>query len=76
VVLYWDGTAATEEKIKDLTKATTIRCIPLDRAEGLEVACLLEKISWRECCLQGVLKNIFFLHVYCTFKNSCILHPH
>jgi prolyl-tRNA synthetase len=29
---HWDGTAATEEKIKDLTKAT-IRCIPLDRAE-------------------------------------------
>jgi prolyl-tRNA synthetase len=32
VSAYWDGTAATEEKIKDLTKAT-IRCIPLDRAE-------------------------------------------
>ena len=29
---HWDGTAATEEKIKDLTKAT-IRCIPLDRLE-------------------------------------------
>ena len=29
---HWDGTAATEEKIKDLTKAT-IRCIPLDRIE-------------------------------------------
>ena len=27
---HWDGTAETEEKIKDLTKAT-IRCIPLDR---------------------------------------------
>ena len=26
---HWDGTAATEEKIKDLTKAT-IRCIPLN----------------------------------------------
>ena len=32
VSAHWDGTAATEEKIKDLTKAT-IRCIPLDRAE-------------------------------------------
>jgi prolyl-tRNA synthetase len=31
VSAHWDGTA-TEEKIKDLTKAT-IRCIPLDRAE-------------------------------------------
>lgn len=29
---HWDGTAATEEKIKELTKAT-IRCIRLDRVE-------------------------------------------
>ncbi len=27
---HWDGTSETEEKIKDLTKAT-IRCIPLDQ---------------------------------------------
>lgn len=26
---HWDGTAQTEEKIKELTKAT-IRCIPMD----------------------------------------------
>ena len=32
VSAHWDGTAATEEKIKNLTKAT-IRCIPLDRVE-------------------------------------------
>ncbi|MBF4493474.1 proline--tRNA ligase [Flavobacterium sp. JLP] len=32
VSAHWDGTAATEEKIKDLTKAT-IRCIPLDAKE-------------------------------------------
>jgi prolyl-tRNA synthetase len=32
VSAHWDGTAATEEKIKELTKAT-IRCIPLDRRE-------------------------------------------
>ena len=31
---HWDGTAETEEKIKNLTKAT-IRCIPLDRIEQL-----------------------------------------
>jgi len=31
---HWDGTAETEEKIKELTKAT-IRCIPLDREEEL-----------------------------------------
>ena len=30
VSAHWDGTSATEEKIKELTKAT-IRCIPLDR---------------------------------------------
>lgn len=29
---HWDGTAETEEKIKELTKAT-IRCIPLDARE-------------------------------------------
>jgi prolyl-tRNA synthetase len=29
---HWDGSAETEEKIKELTKAT-IRCIPLDRVE-------------------------------------------
>jgi prolyl-tRNA synthetase len=28
VAAHWDGTPETEEKIKDLTKAT-IRCIPL-----------------------------------------------
>jgi prolyl-tRNA synthetase len=33
VSAHWDGTAATEEKIKELTKAT-IRCIPLDRVEA------------------------------------------
>jgi prolyl-tRNA synthetase len=30
VAAHWDGTGETEEKIKDLTKAT-IRCIPLNR---------------------------------------------
>ena len=30
ISVHWDGTAETEEKIKDLTKAT-IRCIPLDQ---------------------------------------------
>ncbi len=32
VLAHWDGTAETEEKIKDETKAT-IRCIPLDAPE-------------------------------------------
>ena len=36
VSAHWDGTAETEDKIKELTKAT-IRCIPLDnpQEEGL-----------------------------------------
>jgi prolyl-tRNA synthetase len=29
---HWDGTPETEEKIKDLTKAT-IRCLPLDAVD-------------------------------------------
>jgi prolyl-tRNA synthetase len=32
IAAHWDGTSETEEKIKELTKAT-IRCIPLDRVE-------------------------------------------
>lgn len=36
---HWDGTPETEEKIKELTKAT-IRCIPLDRKEE-EGTCVL-----------------------------------
>jgi prolyl-tRNA synthetase len=36
IAAHWDGTPETEEKIKDLTKAT-IRCIPLNRVneEGI-----------------------------------------
>ena len=36
---HWDGTVETENKIKDLTKAT-IRCIPLDAVEE-EGSCIL-----------------------------------
>jgi prolyl-tRNA synthetase len=32
ILAHWDGTAETEEKIKDETKAT-IRCIPLDASQ-------------------------------------------
>ena len=32
VAAHWDGTGETEEKIKELTKAT-IRCIPLDNPQ-------------------------------------------
>ena len=39
VLAHWDGTSETEEKIKELTKAT-IRCIPLD-AEPEDGKCIL-----------------------------------
>lgn len=39
VAAHWDGTSETEERIKDLTKAT-IRCIALDRVEE-EGKCVL-----------------------------------
>ncbi len=39
VLAHWDGTPETEDKIKDLTKAT-IRCIPLD-AISEEGTCIL-----------------------------------
>jgi prolyl-tRNA synthetase len=36
---HWDGTAETEEKIKEQTKAT-IRCIPLEH-DGKAGKCIL-----------------------------------
>lgn len=39
LLCHWDGTSETEEKIKELTKAT-IRCIPLDAVEE-EGKCIL-----------------------------------
>jgi prolyl-tRNA synthetase len=39
IAAHWDGTAETEEKIKDLTKAT-IRCMPLNR-ENIDGKCVL-----------------------------------
>ncbi|MET0243961.1 MAG: proline--tRNA ligase, partial [Flavitalea sp.] len=36
---HWDGTAETEDKIKELTKAT-IRCIPIDNDQE-EGKCIL-----------------------------------
>lgn len=41
---HWDGTVETEEKIKDLTKAT-IRCIPIDRKEEEGICVLTGKPS-------------------------------
>jgi prolyl-tRNA synthetase len=41
---HWDGTGETEEKIKDMTKAT-IRCIPLDAIEEAGTCILSGKPS-------------------------------
>jgi prolyl-tRNA synthetase len=39
IAAHWDGTAETEDKIKELTKAT-IRCIPLNNIQE-EGTCIL-----------------------------------
>ena len=44
ILAHWDGTPETEEKIKDLTKAT-IRCIPLDQKEEVGICILTGKPS-------------------------------
>nr|WP_295867107.1 proline--tRNA ligase [uncultured Chitinophaga sp.] len=44
VSAHWDGTAETEEKIKELTKAT-IRCIPLDNPQEAGTCVLTGKPS-------------------------------
>ena len=51
---HWDGTAETEEKIKELTKAT-IRCIPLD-----------QKSENGKCIFTGVKSNgrVLFAKAY------------
>ena len=56
VSAHWDGTAETEEKIKDLTKAT-IRCIPLDRVEEAGSCVFTGKPLLEECCLQRHIKK-------------------
>ncbi|MGG8497275.1 proline--tRNA ligase [Tenacibaculum sp. TC6] len=47
VSAHWDGTAETEEKIKELTKAT-IRCIPNDVKEEEGVCVFSGKLSSRK----------------------------
>lgn len=44
IAAHWDGTGETEEKIKELTKAT-IRCIPLHNAQEAGVCILTGKPS-------------------------------
>ncbi|CAN5535827.1 proline--tRNA ligase [soil metagenome] len=54
IAAHWDGTAATEEKIKELTKAT-IRCIPLDN-----------KLEEGKCILTGNVsaQRVLFARAY------------
>lgn len=54
VLAHWDGTAETEDKIKDLSKAT-IRCIPLDN-----------KIEEGKCILTGnpSTQRVLFARAY------------
>ncbi len=44
LLAHWDGTPETEEKIKDLTKAT-IRCIPMDQPDENGICILTGKPS-------------------------------
>jgi prolyl-tRNA synthetase len=44
VSAHWDGTGETEEKIKELSKAT-IRCVPLNNAQEDGVCVLTGKPS-------------------------------
>jgi len=46
ILAHWDGTAETEQKIKELTKAT-IRCIPMDAMEEAGVCVYSGKPSGR-----------------------------
>ncbi|MGL4630827.1 MAG: proline--tRNA ligase [Leadbetterella sp.] len=54
ILAHWDGTSETEDKIKDLTKAT-IRCIPLDT-----------KTETGKCILTGNAsdKRVLFARAY------------
>jgi prolyl-tRNA synthetase len=44
IAAHWDGTPETEEKIKEMTKAT-IRCIPLDNKQENGTCILTQKPS-------------------------------
>ena len=46
VSAHWDGTEETEDKIKELTKAT-IRCIPNDALEEIGTCVLTGKPSFK-----------------------------
>ena len=54
---HWDGTPETEEKIKELTKAT-IRCIPLNRVEEAGKCVSLEPLQKAGFSLQKHIKQL------------------
>jgi prolyl-tRNA synthetase len=69
VSAHWDGTAATEEKIKDLTKAT-IRCIPLDQQRKKVFVFFRAQNPQVEYCLQRhTKKNKKFCISYCANRK-------
>src|SRR5690606_12652899 len=61
LLAHWDGTAETEEKIKEETKAT-IRCIPLNSIEEAG-KCVY---SGRESA-----KRVVFARAYLSFWHTC-----
>lgn len=68
---HWDGTIETENKIKELTKAT-IRCIPNEVIEEAGFCILSGKNQSEESYLQRPIK---FLKILQNFKNVVYLHP-
>jgi hypothetical protein len=57
---HWDGTAATEEKIKELTKAT-IRCIVGSCGRSWEMYLDRRSFNRPRIVCKSLLKKIFFL---------------
>jgi len=56
ILAHWDGTAETEEKIKEETKAT-IRCIPLEGNKEEGKCILTGNLRHNEWYLRGILKT-------------------
>ena len=60
VSAHWDGTDETEDQIKELTKAT-IRCIPNDAKEEVELAFLQGNLLKKSSFCEGILSFLNFL---------------
>jgi prolyl-tRNA synthetase len=57
VSAFWDGTPETEEKIKELTKAT-IRCIPFEGSEGEGKCVFSGKKRVKGFCLRRLIRDL------------------